>query len=519
MLQDDADILEEAEAERDENGNLVVSEETIRELGAVDTESVRENRRLKAMVNKKSSNAKNVTINTGDVLTTYDVILGSWPANTIDIHMKRTTGSPFQEVITSRPRNGTELLAALKAMHGQYEEAQYFIQFKDNSTQQFRGSGKITIRDSRPPQQQVPYGYPPPNGAVPPQYYPPQYAPPPQPPPQPTNGHAQSPQPPPQVFVQPSPGLDMAAMFENFKQMFDMFQNVQQRFAPPPPPPPQTVAPQYPQPQLMMPPPPSPTASPAEQMAWMREIFQMFQKMQSTVMGQQTPAPAPQPQPQQPQMSAPMGPAAPPPRGYQWVWRPDFGAHVLMPEASIAPPSGPMYRRFPQGEGGERPLYAQPPTQPQRQQSPADQVRDALGVVRQTMHAVREMGSVLGQQEPAEAPIPIEQDDDSPVRIVEGSGSGKLVYDNKDGSLRPWDSILANLPSMMKWAGEQREAIQKGAEERQRREQRRSQEYVAIPVEEQRLPPPPADVPPPIESEEPTEESPWGAPTTPGNGN
>jgi hypothetical protein len=312
----------------------------------------------------------------------------------------------------------------------------------------------------------------------------------------------------------------MAAMFENFKQMFDMFQNVQQRFAPPP----QAAAPQYPQPQpqLTMPPPPSPTASPAEQMAWMREIFQMFQKMQSAVMGQQAPAPQPQQPAHQPQVSAPMGPTSPPPRGYQWVWRPDFGAHVLMPEASIAPPSGPMYRGprspyYPQEGGEERPHMQQ--AQPQRQQSPADQVRDALGVVRQTMHAVREMGSVLGQdQQQVEAPMPIEQDDDSPVRIVEGSGSGKLVYDNKDGSLRPWDSILANLPSMMKWAGEQREAIQKGAEARQRREQGRSQEYVAVPVEDQRLPPPPASVP--IQSEEPVEEeSPWGAPTTPENRN
>src|SRR5574342_1232079 len=122
--EDDADIIEEAGAEPDENGQLLISEEKMRELGAIDPDTVRENRRIEAIVAKKRGNEKDVLFGTKDPLVQYEMLLRSWPASGIDIHVKRMTGSQAQDVITSRPRNGAELCAALKAFHGVCSEAE-----------------------------------------------------------------------------------------------------------------------------------------------------------------------------------------------------------------------------------------------------------------------------------------------------------------------------------------------------------------------------------------------------------
>jgi hypothetical protein len=518
--QDEADILEELGAERDENGEIVVSEEKILEVGAVDAESVRENRRLEAIVNKKRANQKHVTFNTGEVLTTYDTILGSWPANTIDVHVRRLTGAPVQDVITSRPRSGTELFAALKAFHGQCEEAQYEVKFKDCSNHQFRGSGRITMPDTRvvPQQQGQPMTQPffPPG--YPPQYAPLQQAPAPAQPSQPAQ--------PPQVFVQP-PAFDPGPVMSMMSQMLQMFRQMQ-----PPQPPPQQ--PPQPQPQFVMPPPPPQSADPAAQMAWMQQAVQLFQQMQ----------PQPQPQPPPPVVQVTPPPAVDP----MAMMTQMFKLFQQMQESLRPPPErgpgpeyrGPMYRGprpYPPQGGDPGVGYSGPhssPPQPaqQRPQTAAEQFRKAISVVRTAVNVVEEMNAMLpnqGQQQEAPASA-AEADDDSPVQVVD-MGPAKVVINKHDGSARYWESFWANSDKIFKWAGEQHEKIQRGSTERQRRQQPPQQlppgyvevgpgyqpppGYVAVPVDpqtEQGLPPPPERVPPPIE---PSSRQAWGDPTIP----
>jgi hypothetical protein len=139
-------------------------------------------------------------------------------------------------------------------------------------------------------------------------------------------------------------------------------------------------------------------------------------------------------------------------------------------------------------------------------------------------------------------------DDDNPVKVVDVAGWPILV-NKEDGSSRKWESLVANIPNVLKWVSEQREALQKTAAEREDRQQRRQQQvlppgyvevgpgykpppgYVAVPVErpglEQGLPPIPENMPPPITQQpqqQQQEERPapqrqnWGAPPMPGEG-
>ena len=209
--QDEGDILAEVGAEPDdESGDLKVSEEQILEVGAVDAETVRENRRLQGAVNRRRANVKNVSFNAGDLLTKYETIIKCWPANTLDIGVKRLTGPPVQQIITSRPRSGSELYEALKVVHGQYGEADYEIKFFDTNLKVYRGTGRITMPDMRattPQQQQgqpmnpfypsAPPGYPSGYPSPPPGYPPPVY------PPQPPIAAAAAPSPPPPPQQQP----------------------------------------------------------------------------------------------------------------------------------------------------------------------------------------------------------------------------------------------------------------------------------------------------------------------------
>lgn len=250
--QDEADVFEEVGAERDESGELLADEARIRALGAVDAESVIENRRLAAIVGKKRSGKKEVPFNAGDILTKYETLIKFWPANTIDIGVKRLTGAPVQHLITSRPRSAPELFEALKLVHGQYEEAKYEIKFFDNNSKEFRGNGQITMPDTRPPSPQqgqpmhpyYPYGPAPAPPGYPPLGYPPQpplgYA-----PQQPT---AQgSPQQPPVVHVQAPASPDLGALIDGVRQVLAMVQSA-----------PQPAAQQWPQQQPVYAPPPQP---------------------------------------------------------------------------------------------------------------------------------------------------------------------------------------------------------------------------------------------------------------------
>jgi len=519
---DEADILEEVGATPDESGNLTASEDQVRKIGAVDAESVRENRRRDNIVDKKRGNVPHVSFNTGEALDTYDTILRVFPTNQVEIRAKNLrTGTTL--TITSRPKTGNELYDALILAHGQQEAAEYEVVFVDSVRKGWLGKPRIGLPDTRPPSQQ---GQPPMN-------YPPQGYPPPGYPPQ----SAYAPQQPAPVQQQPAPApvvqftppaVDPMALMQ---QTFDLFQRMQAALQPPPP-----QYPQYQQPPQQtvpaMPPPPQ-TNDPAVQAAWMRQAFDLFQQMQAALQ-----RPAQQPPPQQPQQPPPAqsGPPGPPPRGYMWVWRHDYNSFVLMPESNSAPPdrgpTGPMYR------GGGRPGYdperfgpPQQPQQPQRAQTLTEQLRESMATMRTTVETMQEMSSLLpgfGGQQEAPDPVP---EDDGPVRAIK-MGPATGIINTNDGSTRWGETFVANIPDILNWIGKQHEQIVQRAERRQQQEQRPAQRrqlrpgevevtpgyqpppgMVAVEVleEDDGLPPPPANVPPPVSA--PTPRRTWGPPT------
>lgn len=522
--QDEADILDEVGAEADENGDLSLPEEKIREIGAVDAESIRENRRIDTVVGKKRANIPNVSFNTGDAIGTYDAILKAWPANSIEIRIRRLTGTPVQHVINSRPRSGAEFYEALRAIHGPHEEAEWEVIFVDFSRKEWKGKGKITMPDARPPAQQgqpmnyqYPYGAPPPGYAPQPAYqaqpaYPPQAQPLPVP-----GVPAQSP-----IVMQAPAGPDMMAMWQ---QMFEMFRTMRQEATPAPPVfshPPQLFSP------AAMPPPPPPGADMRAQMEWFQKAFEIFQSMRTPAA---TEAPA---SPQQPPAFNPAqaGPTMQPPAGMMWGWVPGYG-FALMPAGGGGSRPGlgdPMHRRPPPYYGGDRepPQYSgrhEPPAQPQRERTAAEQFRDALSVVRTAVDAVGEMNTMLPNMQGGAPEISGDDDADSPVKVID-TGKGKFVLDKNNGGFRGWESFYANLPDLLKWGAEQREEIQKNIAQQNQQRQRSQQlppgyvevgpgyqpppGFVAIPVDSQQpLPPPPTNMPPPIQAPS------WGAPPIP----
>lgn len=522
---DEADIIDEVGAERDdETGELMVDEEKMREAGAVDTASVIENRRIRSTVTRKRSGEKRVRFNSGDLLTMYDTAILSWPSNTLDITMRRLTGTPVTHMIMNRPRSGAELYEAIKTLHGQYEEAEYEIAVKDRTTKQFRVTGRITMPDTRAPgqqgqpvQQYAPPGYPPPQYPQQQHGYPPQQQPQyqPQSPPPVAQPAPQQPQ------FMPSSTDPMAMMNGIFQLMLQM----QQALTPPQYAPPQVYPQQPPAPVALTPPPQ--TADPGAQMAWMQNAVQLFQQMQTALQQPQHSPPQIQSQPQT------TGPTRPAPPGMQWIWEPGYG-FVLATAAPAPqePPRGPMYRG-----GGRPPYYPQgehqpPPQQPPAPRSISDQFRDSLGVVKAAHHVIQEMSSMIpGYAEVAVAQEPTTvEDDDSPVRVIE-TGVAKIVVNKEDGKTRIWETGLANADKIFKWLGEQNEVIQKHANERRQQQEPRRQlqegyvevhpgdqppaGYVFVPVDQQQspLPPPPAHVPPPIQS---PGRAAWGTPTNEG---
>jgi hypothetical protein len=527
--QDDADILEEVGAERDdENGGHVIDEDKLRALGAVDAASVRENRRLDRIVEKKRKHEKDVPFNTGDPLITYESLLRMGPPEGINIRVKRLTGSEMVQMITSRPLSAAELYTALLVIHGQQSETEYEVKFIAAGRGQYLGTTRITMPDTRAPQQQ---GQPMSNQNGQPQQQPWQ-----QPPPQQQQPQAPQQQPP-TVQVMPA-AFDPHSMMSMMDQMFGMFRQMQAS-AQPPAPAPAPPQPQFQPPQQapqVLPPMPSPQAGPAEMMAWFQQAFQLFQQTQAQVPQVQfQPAPAPAPLPPPP-------PPPPPPPGFiEQMEQMEQMLELFQrmqtrqnPGPAQGPYRGPRPPYYPQGDPNGQP--PPPPPPPQRQQTAAEQLREAMGVVQTAVAAVREMSALLPdqgqqQQEPAADP-----NDDSPIRVFE-AGPAKIVVDKKNGTIRGWETAWANSGGVLKWVGEQREAIQKEAAARQLREQRPQQQlpsgyvevgpgyvpppgFVAIPVDQVPFSPPPANIPPPIESvaAPPPGRQTWGAPTIPGEG-
>ncbi len=506
--QDEADILAEAGAEADEDtGELVINEDTVRDLGAVDATSVRENRRLDRVLQKKKAGVKDVPFNTKDPVVIYGTLLRNWIPDSIDITVKRLLGGAT--TMLNRPINGAALYDAIMHFHGQHAETEYEVKF--TSSGKYMGLGRIVMPDTRPVGQQgqsMQYQPPPPQYSPQGQQgYPPQQTP-------------QQSQPYSMPAAPPSPASDPMAMMGGF---FELFQKMQAQAQPAPPPQPQF------QPPPMMPPMPSPQASPAEQMAWIQQAFGIFQKMQQGAAPVQVAAPAPAPTPP----PSPAGSMAemmgmmtmmlefvqkmqpPPPRpefrgGPRPPYYPDRGG----PPSSFSPPDG------------QRPQHQQ---QPQRQLTMAEQFKESIGVVRTAVGVIEEMDSLLpgrGGQQEAASMLDMD-DDDNPIKIVD-TGRGKLAVNKSDGALRWVETGMMALPDLLKWLGEQHQVIQEANKERQRpRRQQLPPGYVevgpdyrpppgftAVPVDqEEELPPPPENMPPPVQ--EPPARRAWGAPVIP----
>ncbi len=538
--EDEADILSEIGAVPADDGSemLVASEAKILEAGAVDTESIRENRRVDAVVDKQRGNVKGVQINVEDVIEKYDIVLRTWPANTLTISVKRRTGSPAQWMVDSRPKTGSDLYVALRSLHGPNEEATYDIRFLDSSSQ-IRGIGRITMPDARP-------AAPPPTQGQPLMIH--QQPPPPaqdpmammqgmfqlfqqmqasvhQPP--------QSPQAPPQqpAIQATPPTSDPTAVM---RQMFQLYQQMQGTAQPP---------------QTMLPLPAA--SSTTDPMAMMQSMFQLFQQMQGSV---QPPQPPQQPsaQPAQPPAQDPMAMMQGMFRLFQQMQASQLEA-IVQAQAQVARPAPGPFRgpyRGPQSppydQQGAPQQYGGPQQQPpQAPRSAAQEFRDAVTLVRSAVDAATTIQSIIpGSQQSQPSVAEREEEGDNPVRVMD-VGDYKLVVDKQTGAARKWETGVANLGTIMKWVGEQREAIQKASGERKPAPQQLPPGYVevgpgyvpppgyvAIPVDPsqvpqmqapqaptQALPQPPAQMPPPITAGDPAQRRTWGAPKIPGEGN
>jgi len=501
---DENDILQEAEAETDENGQTVVSEEKIRELGAVDAESVRENRRSQDVVNKKKGNVPKVAFNTNDPIAIYDMVLRTWGANSVEVIVKRLTGGPpVTHVIQSRPRSGVELYAAIQQqVHGFSPEAEYEVKVIDSSRKEYRGTGRIVMPDTRPPGQQQ-QGQPPMNTYNPyaPNGYPPGGAPQSTPyTPHPTGGFPPNFTPSQQTpVVVPAPAPAPATGFDlsSFQQMFEMFQAWQRQMQPPP-------APGAP---------PTPPMDPAmfrEMLAMWMQMQQMQQQPQQSAPAQ---APAPAPAPPVSQISQ-VQPLLTLVRELK-----QLSQALGIEEARHAPAPAPMYRRAYE-DAPPPPRHVPPPPPPM---TPAQQFRDSISFLRSASDALEEFRSMIpGGEAPERTHAPTSDDDDSPVRVIE-TGAAKILVNKKDGSLRPMETAWANMDKILKWSGEQIDNVNRA---RERRENVRVQlpagyvemtpgyqpppGMVAVPVDQSQLPPPPTEMPPPIRQH--PQQASWGAP-------
>jgi hypothetical protein len=576
--EDEADIVAEIGAVPTDDGELEADPDKVREAGAVDAESIRENRRVEEMVNKKRSGQPGVPFNLDNLLEKYEGIIKFWPANTIDILVKRVTGTPIQWVIQSRPRSGAELYQAILSRHGRYEEAEYDVRLFDCNDKQRRGTGRIVMPDTRetPPMPQPQPGVYPMN-PQPPQPQQSVYPMNPQPPPampattpssadpvammravfemfQQMNRPASAVQPAssaqPVLSTQPAPTQPsdpmamMKSMFELFQQMrpstdqpappssdpmammkaaFEMFQQMQPSSSPSSPSDPtammRSMFELFQKPASPPPAAPAPPSSSTDPMAMMKAAFEMFQKMQPQ-----------QPAAQQPPVQTPPGMFFVPGFGFVPADRllaavsgqpvgPGLGSHRASMYGGGAPPSS--YGE-PRPYGESRPPY----TPPGRPKSASEEFRDAVAVVETAVSIAERFRGGAQTAPPAQES---REDDDNPVKVMDVGGGWPVVIDKRDGSARLWETGVANVGNVLKWIAEQREAIQKASAERNAKPERQELPpgyvevtpgykpppgYVAVPVDH--LPPPPREMPAPItQQEEPPKQRAWGAPPMP----
>ena len=495
-----------------------------------------------------------------NILIAFEETLKLFPAAAQTIAVERKSGTPATWMLTERPRTANELYAAIRRLHGRNPETTYEVTFRDGAGH--GGGGPISIPSTV--DEPLPQGQP----AIAPHY--PHAAPAqsptvqvtapstdpiammqamfqmfqqmqPQQPPAPQPQPAQVPTP----FVMPAtPPTDPMAMMQ---AMFQMFQQMQ-----PKPNPPQTTpapgAPSTPAPQVT----PGP---PTDPMAMMQRMFGLFQEMQAKAQGSQPPAHAPLPHPP-PTVVVP--PAVDPMAMMQQMFGLFQQMHETVRRSQPAPSAGPYRPRYP---GDERdpsaPPYGRSPyaPPPQRPRTAAEELRDAVSVMRSTIEVAQEFG---GFGAPAAEPPPPPDDDDNPVKVID-MGPAKGVINRSDGSLRGFETVMANLPDIIKFVGETGTAIRKAREANVQRSERQRpnlppgyvyagpdyqppEGFVAVPVDEipqqaasESLPPnthggarvgvdraaqaplpePPAEMPPPIAESGPSQT--WGMPR-PGGG-
>jgi hypothetical protein len=518
--EDEADIVDEVRAEQDEEtGELSADAERVREAGALDPASVRQNRHINRVADKKRKGEK-VSFGIDDPIVLYEALNKVWPNDKVNVHAQNLVTREVH-IIRSHPRSGADLYELLRAIHGPREAQEYKIEFRSASRQEYLGIARLTMPDARPSGQQ---GQP--------SYYqpPPQYS-----PQSPAAQAAPVPQPTP-TFVMPPPGGDPMAMVG---QVFDLFQRFQAQMAP------QAQPQQHPNVPNVLPPPPQ-TSDPAAMMNWMQQAFGIFQQMQLAARGQ----PQPQAQPQAaPPSGAPMGmPPFQPPPGTTWVYVPNAGwvaqALGVGVGSSGAPPQRSPFQRpayYPQGDpnGGAPPQDPRYPPYGQRvapERSPIQAFRESVSMMRDARNVAQEFSDIFGGGGGPEPPEVAEDDDDSPIKIIE-TGHGKLAVNRSDGALRWAETGLMLLPDVFKWIGEQHDKIQTAQRQKQQPAPPRRvlapgyvevdqnyvppKGYVAVPIEatQDELPEPPPNVPPAIDEQEEEQQRPaWGAPVIPQNG-
>lgn len=528
--EDEADILEEVEAEQDEEtGQMMASEEKVRELGALDPESVRRNRHVASVADKKRKGEK-VSFGIEDPIAHYDAILRVWSNDKVEIRVQNLV-TREQHIIKAQPRSGGDLYKLLEGIHGQRDLAEYKVEFVGALRKEYIGNARIVMPDARVPGQQGVWHTPQPQQAP------------------------QGPAPAPQVptFAMPSQGGDPMQMVQQVLDIADRLRmqtapSVQAAPAQPPP-----MAPGDPmqmvqqvldiadrlrmqaapaqQPQAPLPPPP-PASDPTALLDW---ALRVVQKLQPQAVQHQAVQP-------QPQIAAPTGmpPFAPPP-GTTWVYVPNAGWIAQALGGAVGVGGEPPPRRSPFARPEYYP-HSDPrdprhtPPQPQRQQSPAQAFRDALSTARELHNVSQQFSAVFGGGEAPDT-SEVAEDDDSPIKIID-TGHGKIAVNKSDGALRWAETGLMVIPGVLKWMGEQHDKIQAARREQQEQRQRPPAQrlppgyvrvdehfkpppgFVPVPVAEDELPEPPVDMPPPVASEEGRQAAPpgWGAPTIPQNG-
>jgi hypothetical protein len=412
----------------------------------------------------------------GNVFLAYEETIKLFPNAAQTIAVERKTGMPATWMVTTRPRTANELYAAIKLLHGRREETTYRIIFRDSVG---HGSdGDVSMPSTldelpAPPASAPPYAYaqPPTVPAYAQPHLHPGIAPPLAQPTAPIDAMLamqkqlldmmQSPRaaPPAAPAAAPAPPAapDVHAILAMQKQMFEMVQQMQSASAPAAP---------APAPAAPAAPPQDPTSA---VLAMQRQLFDMMQQMQAAAAGHQPP-PAAVVQP----------PPAPTPADSTGtllaMQKQMFDMMLVMMQTAqrAAGPPAPSYGA-PRDPGGDRtgPPYGprsafQPP---QRPQTPQDQLRDAVTMVRSTYEAVRDLGFVGG---PAQEPEIAPEEDDTPVRVI-NMGAAKGVINRSDGSLRGMETLMANLPDIVNWVGKNVAEVRKATAERQERQQQQQQ--------------------------------------------